>query len=52
MELPGCAKSASYLILIPKENPALDPAGLAAVRLVLDRTPAGVVVLDNVGFRR
>ena len=40
------------LAAFAKENPALDPAGLAAVRLVLDRTPAGVVVLDNVGFRR
>lgn len=32
-------------------NPAFDPAGLAEVRLVFDRTEAGVVVLDNVGFR-
>jgi len=31
-------------------NPALDPANLAAVRLVFDRSPAGVVVLDNLGF--
>jgi dienelactone hydrolase len=33
-------------------NPNLDPADLATVRLVFDRTPAGVVVLDDVGFRR
>jgi dienelactone hydrolase len=32
-------------------NPALDPASLAQVRLVFDRTAAGVIVLDNVGFR-
>lgn len=40
------------LAAFAKENPALDPTNLAVVRLVLDRTPAGVVVLDNVGFRR
>ena len=32
-------------------NPAFDPAGLAQVRLVFDRTRAGVVALDDVGFR-
>jgi dienelactone hydrolase len=32
-------------------NPAFDPAALDAVRLVFDRTSAGVVVLDDVGFR-
>ena len=32
-------------------NPAFDPANLTAVRLIFDRTPAGVVVLDDVGFR-
>jgi hypothetical protein len=32
-------------------NPAFDPARLAQVRFVFDRTEAGVVVLDNVGFR-
>jgi len=32
-------------------NPAFDPASLASVRLVFDRTPAGVVVLDNLGLR-
>lgn len=40
------------LVAFLKENPALDPAGLAAVRLSFDRAPAGVVVLDDVGFRR
>jgi hypothetical protein len=34
-----------------KANPALDPADLAVVRLLFDRTPAGVVLLDDVGFR-
>jgi len=32
-------------------NPALDPTGLAQVRLVFDRTRMGVVALDDVGFR-
>jgi len=32
-------------------NPAFDPAHLALVRFLFDRTEAGVVVLDNVGFR-
>jgi len=32
-------------------NAALDPAGLVQVRFLFDRTEAGVVVLDNVGFR-
>jgi dienelactone hydrolase len=31
-------------------NPAFDPTRLAQVRFVFDRTEAGVVVLDNVGF--
>ena len=35
-----------------KANPALDPTNLVVVRLILDRTPAGVIVLDDVGFRR
>jgi len=33
------------------ENPALDPANLAQVRLVFDRTRVGAIVLDDVGFR-
>ncbi|HOD06394.1 MAG TPA: hypothetical protein PKH92_15210, partial [Anaerolineaceae bacterium] len=32
-------------------NPAFDPTNLASVRLVFDRPPSGVVVLDNLGFR-
>jgi len=32
-------------------NAAFDPAGLVQVRFLFDRTEAGVVVLDNVGFR-
>lgn len=32
-------------------NPAFDPASTTQVRLLFDRTKAGVVVLDNVGFR-
>lgn len=40
------------LAAFAKENPALDPTHLAFVRLAFDRTPAGVVVLDNVGFWR
>ena len=32
-------------------NPAFDPAGLTQVRFVFDRTPVGVVALDDIGFR-
>jgi hypothetical protein len=32
-------------------NAAFDPARLAEVRLLFDRTGAGVVALDNLGFR-
>ncbi|UCC64764.1 MAG: MFS transporter [Anaerolineae bacterium] len=40
------------LAAFAEANPTLDPADLAAVRLLFDRTPAGVVVLDDVGFRK
>jgi dienelactone hydrolase len=33
-------------------NAALDPAGVVMVSFIFDRTPAGVVVLDDVAFRR
>jgi dienelactone hydrolase len=33
-------------------NPAFTPAELAELRLVFDRTPRGVIILDNVGVRR
>jgi hypothetical protein len=32
-------------------NPAFDPAALIQVRLLFDRTEAGVIVLDDIGFR-
>lgn len=32
-------------------NPEFDPASLTIVRFIFDRTPAGVVILDNLGFR-
>jgi hypothetical protein len=32
-------------------DPVFDPATLTTVRFIFDRTPAGVVVLDDVGFR-
>jgi predicted dienelactone hydrolase len=32
-------------------DPIFDPANLTTVRFIFDRTPAGVVVLDDVGFR-
>jgi predicted dienelactone hydrolase len=32
-------------------DPVFDPASLTTVRFIFDRTPAGVVVLDDVGFR-
>jgi len=33
------------------ENPVLDATNLAKVRLLFDRTEAGVILLDDVGFR-
>ncbi|MBW2366604.1 MAG: hypothetical protein JRH15_01825 [Deltaproteobacteria bacterium] len=33
-------------------NPDFDPAALKTVRLVFDRTPKGVIILDNIGFRQ
>ncbi len=35
-----------------KADPAFDPANLTTVRFIFDRTPAGVVVLDDLGFRK
>jgi dienelactone hydrolase len=32
-------------------NPDFDPASLAALEFVFDRTPSGLVLLDEVGFR-
>jgi hypothetical protein len=32
-------------------DPIFDPASLTTIRFIFDRTPAGVVVLDDVGFR-
>lgn len=34
------------------ENPELDPSRLGAIRFRFDRTPAGVVILDDVGIRQ
>lgn len=39
------------LVLFLAENPQLDPAALASVRLVFDRTAGGVIVLDKIGLR-
>jgi len=33
-------------------NAAFDPAGLVQVRFLFDHTEAGVIVLDNIGFRQ
>ena len=33
-------------------DPSFDPASLTAVRFIFDRTTAGVVVLDDLGFRK
>ncbi len=33
------------------DNPAFDPAKLVEVHFVFDRTPAGVVILDEIGVR-
>ena len=32
--------------------PGLDPARITTVRFLFDRTPAGTVILDDVGFAR
>jgi hypothetical protein len=32
-------------------NPAFEPASLLRIRLIFDRSEAGVVLLDDVGFR-
>jgi dienelactone hydrolase len=32
-------------------NPAFDPAAVTGIRFVFDRSPSGVIVLDNVGVR-
>ena len=32
-------------------NPSFDPENLTGVRFIFDRTEAGVIVLDNLGFR-
>jgi hypothetical protein len=34
------------------DNPAFNPSRLNAFRLVFDRTPEGVVVLDHIGLRQ
>ncbi len=34
-----------------KANPRFDPARLVEVRFIFDRTSAGVVILDEIGFR-
>ena len=34
-----------------KADPVFDPASMTTVRFIFDRTPAGVVILDDVGFR-
>ena len=39
------------LVSFVEADPAFDPANLTAVRFIFDRTPAGVVVLDDLGFR-
>jgi hypothetical protein len=33
-------------------NPAFDPAALHSVSLLFDRTPKGLIALDDLGFRR
>ena len=35
-----------------EEDPVFDPASLTTVRFIFDRTQAGVVVLDDLGFRK
>lgn len=35
-----------------KADPAFDPANLTTIRFIFDRTPAGVIVLDDLGFRK
>ena len=33
------------------KNPAFNPVSLAQVRFIFDRTRAGVILLDDIGFR-
>ena len=33
-------------------NPAFDPAGITTIRFVFDRTPAGEILLDDIGFNQ
>ena len=39
------------LAAFEQADASFDPASLAAVRFIFDRTPSGVVVLDDLGFR-
>jgi hypothetical protein len=44
--------AASYTIRLPVEaDPVFDLASLDTIRFIFDRTSAGVVVLDDLGFR-
>ena len=52
---PRSTEAAFQSVAIPladfvKQNPAFDPTKLAAIRLVFDRTPAGVVIVNEIGL--
>ena len=54
---PRAAEAAFQSIAVPladfaTQNPAFDPTKLAAIRLVFDRTPAGVVIVNEIGLLR
>jgi hypothetical protein len=40
------------LAAFSKQRPGFKPERLATVRFVFDRSPSGVIILDNLGFRR
>ena len=52
---PRAPESAFQTITVPlaafqAQNPAFDPTRLAAIRFVFDRTPAGVVIVSEIGL--
>lgn len=49
--LKGSPRIEKPLTAFMEADPIFDPATLTTVRFIFDRTPAGVVILDDVGFR-
>jgi hypothetical protein len=49
--LKGSPMIEKPLTAFVEADPVFDPASLTTVRFIFDQTSAGVVVLDDVGFR-